>query len=169
MLGTEELHRFVQFINGDFLSLCLCRTHYCSHGLDSRNLFSMSPAEVLPMLQIWMDANISSKIPAWNEMCTGSECGSSSAFPLGMTSRGTEVPRTVAFSSEALHTGLCKLKRSFSGAFYPLDLTNQYLDFTKSFFFLKQALQQLTLGSEVAESTNNSCLLFILTAYTMKS
>lgn len=96
MLGTEELHRFVQFINGDFLSLCLCRTHYCSHGLDSRNLFSMSPAEVLPMLQIWTDANISSKIPAWNEMCTGSECGSSSAFPLGMTSRGTEVPRTVA-------------------------------------------------------------------------
>lgn len=114
---------FVQFINGDFLSLYLCRrAHYCFHGLDSSNLFSMSSAEVLPVLHIWTDTSIFSKITAQNEMCTESECGSSSsALDLGMTSRGMEVPRTVVIQPARPSTlAWCKLRRRFSGALFPL-------------------------------------------------
>lgn len=169
MLGTEELLRFVQFINGDFLSLCLCRrAHYCSHGLDSRISSQWAQLKFSQCSRYgWMQTYPPKYLLEMR--CVQGQSVDLFSFPFGNDFQRDRGPQDCCIQQWGPPHCLCKLKRSFSGAFYPLDLTNQYLDFTKSFFFLKQALQQLTLGSEVAESTNNSCLLFILTAYTMKS
>lgn len=108
------------------------------------------------MLQIWTDANIFSKISASNKMCTESECGSFFSFRFGNDFQRDRSPQDCC---PPLWPG-ANQREAFQEHFYPLDLTNQNLDFTKSFFLLKQALQQLTLGSEVAESANNCCLSF---------
>lgn len=168
ILGREELHRFVQFINGDFLSLCLCRrTHYWFHGLDSSIYFQLkfSQCSRYGQMQIYSQKYLL-------EMnCIESECGSSSsALPLGVTSRGIEVPMIVAIQPEDLHTGLVQTEEKlFRSSFTPWIWQIDILILQSPFSYWNKLYSSLHWEVKLLNQLIIVAFLFILTAYTMKS